>query len=88
MKISQEALSLVNGERKNEYGNINESFMRISSLWSAYLGCNIDKFDVAKMMMLLKISRAKNNNHRDSYVDIVGYIECIDQMLEDAKENI
>jgi len=40
-----------------------------------------DKYDVAKMMMLLKISRAKLGNHRDSYVDIVGYVECVDKLL-------
>ena len=33
------------------------------------------------MMMLLKISRAKLGNHRDSYVDIVGYVECVDKLL-------
>jgi len=33
-------------------------------------------------MMLLKISRAKLGNHRDSYVDIVGYVECVDKLLD------
>lgn len=33
------------------------------------------------MMMLLKVSRAKVGNHRDSYVDIVGYVECVDKLL-------
>jgi hypothetical protein len=33
------------------------------------------------MMILLKVSRAKNGNHRDSYVDIVGYVECVDKLM-------
>ncbi len=79
--MTEEAQSIVNGERQQDYGNINDSFQRIAGLWSAYTGITIDKFDVAKMMMLLKISRAKLGNHRDSYVDIVGYVECVDKLL-------
>ncbi len=77
-----EAKTIVDGKRNDDYGNINDSFLRIAGLWSAYLGIHVDKYDVAKMMMLLKISRAKNSNHRDSYVDIVGYVECVDQLME------
>ena len=76
-----EAKQVVDGQRQQDYGSINESFTRIAGLWSAYTGIHIDKYDVAKMMMLLKISRAKNGNHRDSYVDIVGYVECVDKLL-------
>lgn len=80
--ITEEAKSIVEGKRQEDYGNINDSFLRIAGLWSAYVGVHIDKYDVAKMMMLLKISRAKNGNHRDSYVDIVGYVECVDKLLD------
>lgn len=76
-----EAKEIVSGQRQDDYGSIDESFTRIAGLWSAYLGKHVDKYDVAKMMMLLKISRAKNGNHRDSYVDIVGYVECVDRLL-------
>lgn len=79
--ICEEAQEIVNGERQQNYGDMNDSFLRIAGLWSAYVGIPIDKYDVAKMMMLLKISRVKNCNHRDSYVDIVGYVECVDKLL-------
>lgn len=79
--MTQEAKDIVGGDRQKDYGDINESFTRIAGLWSAYLGRHVDKYDVAKMMMLLKISRAKNGNHRDSYVDIVGYVECVDKLM-------
>lgn len=79
--IAEEAREIVDGDRQKDYGNINDSFIRIAGLWSAYVGVTIDKYDVAKMMMLLKISRAKNGNHRDSYIDIVGYVECVDKLL-------
>ena len=83
MSITEEAVNIVNGDRKQDYGDIHDSFSRIAALWSGYLNCDIDKCDVAKMMILLKVSRAKNNNHRDSYVDIVGYVECIDKLLSE-----
>lgn len=79
--ILDEAKTIVDGKRHEDYGNMNDSFLRIAGLWSAYLGIHVDKFDVAKMMILLKVSRAKNGNHRDSYVDIVGYVECVDKLL-------
>ncbi len=81
MSITQEAVKIVNGDRRTDYGDMESSFKRIAALWSGYLGVHVDMFDVAKMMMLLKISRAKDTNHRDSYVDIVGYVECVDQLM-------
>ncbi len=79
--ILEEAKQIVEGQRNEDYGSINDSFTRIAGLWSAYAGVALDKYDVAKMMMLLKISRAKKGNHRDSYVDIAGYVECVDKLL-------
>jgi len=79
--ITEEARNIVDGKRQDDYGSINDSFCRIAGLWSAYTGFTIDKYDVAKMMILLKVSRAKLGNHRDSYVDIVGYVECVDKLL-------
>ena len=88
--MTEEAKQIVEGQRQADYGSISDSFSRIAGLWSAYTGFTIDKYDVAKMMMLLKISRAKNGNHRDSYVDIVGYVECVDKLLamDEANRNL
>lgn len=81
MTITDEAKKLVEGERQKDYGNMNDSFTRIAGLWSAYTGITIDKYDVAKMMILMKVSRAKLTNHRDSYLDIVAYVECADRLM-------
>lgn len=86
MNIRTEATNLIHGERAQDYGDMNESFTRIAGLWSAYLGVDIDKYDVAKMMCLLKVSRSKGNNHRDSLVDIVGYVMCIEKMMNEHKD--
>lgn len=74
--LTEEAKAIVAGDRANDYGDVNESFARIAELWSAYTGALITPWDVAQMMILLKVSRAKTSRKRDTLVDIIGYAEC------------
>lgn len=74
--VLSEAENLVNGSRMDEYGDIKESFRRIARLWGGYLDIPLSSHDVAHMMILLKVSRAKNGYHHDSAVDIAGYAYC------------
>jgi hypothetical protein len=78
--ITDEAKTIVAGDRASDYGDASESFTRIAKLWSAYTGTNISPWDVAQMMILLKVSRAKTSRKRDTLVDIVGYAECASQL--------
>ena len=78
--IIQEAESLVNGQRAQDYGDINESFTRIAGMWSAYLGVTITPHDVVNMMIQLKVSRARNSRKYDSFLDIVGYVLCAEKL--------
>lgn len=59
--------------------------LRTGSVWDDQpangLRITLTGTDVANLMMLLKISRAQNKSDRDSYVDIAGYVACVD-MLE------
>ena len=52
----------------------------IADLWNAYLKGrwhNLTGSDVALMMTLVKVSRAKNNPcHADNWVDGAGYMAC------------
>ncbi|EHB47641.1 hypothetical protein MycrhDRAFT_5767 [Mycolicibacterium rhodesiae JS60] len=79
--VLQEAERLINGDRQQTYGEAIKSFERIADLWSAYIGgVSLTAMDVANLMALLKISRAKSALdtpeviHRDSYVDGAGYL--------------
>jgi hypothetical protein len=78
--ITDEAKTIVAGDRASDYGDANESFSRIAKLWSAYTGATISPWDVAQMMILLKVSRAKTSRKRDTLVDIVGYAECASKL--------
>lgn len=88
MGMLDEAKKLIESDRKEQYGDMVESFTRIAQLWSAYVNVRLNSLDVAKMMILLKVSRAKNTNHRDSYVDIAGYVQCIEHLLEEQYGDI
>lgn len=80
--ITDEAKAIVAGDRASDYGDVNKSFARIAKLWSTYTGTTISPWDVAQMMILLKVSRAKTSRKRDTLVDIVGYAECASKLEE------
>jgi hypothetical protein len=80
--IADEAKAIVDGDRAKDYGDVNKSFGRIAKLWSAYTGAEVTPWDVAQMMILLKVSRAKTSRKRDTLVDIIGYAECADKLEE------
>lgn len=68
-------------DRASQYGGVEDNFARIAELWNAYLGphagIGIESHDVAAMMALLKIARARSNpGHGDSWIDLAGYAAC------------
>lgn len=75
--ILQEAERIINGPRRTDYGPVEESFIDIARRWTVELGPKLNEpltpFDVCHLMVQMKMSRAKNGFHRDSYVDICGY---------------
>lgn len=71
--ILADAHKVITGPRQEDYGTPSESFNRIATFWSAYLGITVTPHDVINLMILLKVSRARNGFHRDSYLDIIGY---------------
>ena len=61
-------------ERNDQYGEPEDCFQNIANLWAAYKGVDFAPFDVAMMMSLLKVARAKANpQHTDNYIDLCGY---------------
>lgn len=78
-KIIEDALSVVDsGDRQLNYGKPEDNFSRISMYWNDFCGISrLKSYDVAIMMILMKISRLQNTpNHRDSWLDIIGYAAC------------
>ena len=83
-EILNEAKTCVCGDRDKSYGKPEDNFDRIAGLWQAYLGVRITKFDVAAMMILMKMARIKatGGEHRDSWVDAAGYAACGGSMVK------
>lgn len=72
-----QAEAIIHGERAESYGPAEDSFATIAAFWMDYLGnrCpdGIDAYDVAMMMVLMKVARAKTDIKMDTFVDICGY---------------
>lgn len=72
--VLRSADKAINGPRQDSYGPPGENFSNIARLWSVYLGYTIMPEDVAMLMVLLKVARAKGGSAGvDTYVDIAGY---------------
>lgn len=64
-------------DRADNYTPPAKNFAFVADLWSSYLQMNISAHDVALLMALFKIARARANpNHADTWVDIAGYAAC------------
>ncbi len=79
-EILTRAHALINSDRQAEYGPPAESFDRIASLWSAYLGQSISPRDVAICMALLKLGRESFKHKEDNLLDAAGYIGLADEL--------
>ena len=74
-EILDTAKEYVTKDRADTHGDVESNFGLIAMYWSAHLDAYVGPEDVAIMMTLLKLARAKANPaHIDSYVDAAGYL--------------
>lgn len=93
--VGREAADLViDGERRHTYGDAKESTERIAKFWNVYLSDRLDEStapldaeDVAMMMVLMKVSRQMWSDHRDNLVDICGYAELANLILDEERDS-
>lgn len=75
MTILHKADHIINGARKDDYGNAEENFGRIATIWSCLLGADVTPAQVVQCMIALKLARLFNTpDHYDSWLDIAGYV--------------
>lgn len=80
-EVLETAIKCTNGDRDEQYGKPEDSFMAIAALWDAYLKVKnpgkLTDADAAIMMALMKIGRIATGNFKeDSYIDACGYLAC------------
>lgn len=70
-------------DRQDQYGEPEDSFGVISTLWKAYKGVDFSAHDVAIMMALLKIARIATGQPKpDNYIDLIGYAACAGEISD------
>lgn len=59
---------------RDSHGDAVENHEHIASLWSAFLDHEVEAWEAAAMLSLVKLSRAKTGQlRRDHLVDLAGY---------------
>lgn len=76
-QILDTAKEYVTKDRADTHGDAESNFGLIAAYWSAHLNVSIRAHDVAVMMTLMKLARARSNpKHTDNWVDGCGYLAC------------
>lgn len=89
-RVLLRALEVINGERQQEYGDPEDSFSEIFTLWNWWLEgklkSQLTRKDVAMMMALMKQAREKKGAGKtDNIVDCCGYLGLYEDMREEKK---
>jgi len=79
--ILEEAAEILNGDRREAYGGVKQSFSNLSRMWTLILGHDVTPSQVCLCMIGLKITREMNCHKRDNLVDLAGYSKLL-SMLE------
>lgn len=80
-EILEAARHAVTVDRAATHGAAEDSFDRIARLWAADLGVPITGLDVARLMVLFKVARARGNpGHADNWLDMAGYAALAGEM--------
>jgi hypothetical protein len=78
-EILQTANEYITKDRAATHGEAEDSFAQIAAAWTWWLNdrlsAPVTAYDVAMMMVLFKLARAKGNpQHIDNFVDGAGYL--------------
>lgn len=69
-------------ERGENYDHPLINHQRIAALWSVVLGTQVTPLQVVQCMIAVKLARLiATPDHRDSWVDVVGYVACADAIM-------
>ncbi len=86
MNILEEAGKIISTDREETYGSPDKNLKLIAAYWSHHLSVVNGKMvvvsinDVCVMMAQLKLARLANSpEHRDSQVDVCGYMALMEK---------
>lgn len=83
--ILDTAKEYVTKDRAATHGDAERNFGLIATYWSAHLDVKITASDVAVMMTLFKLARAKGNiANAENWIDGCGYLACGGEIATEA----
>lgn len=85
-EIADYAVSLVSGDRQNDYGHPIDDFTRAGKIWEAILGVPVSAEQVALCMVGVKIAREVNRQKLDNAVDGIGYFLTLTMVQQERAE--
>lgn len=91
--ILEEANSLVNSTRQKDYGHPHDDYTKVAKFWQIILANKlrpdviIEPEEAAMCMIGIKLSRQMNRHKRDNLVDIAGYAQVVDKIMERKKND-
>lgn len=77
----------VREERESSYGNCIEDFKKTSKLASIITGKELTEEDCVNVLIAVKLSRQSNKHKEDNLVDLIGYIDILDKVIENNLES-
>lgn len=73
-------------DRGFEYGHPSDNMSRTARLLSAYLEVPIHDYQVAGIMVLVKLARSMETGSVDTYVDLTAYAGIMGQLHTEENE--
>lgn len=80
--ILEEALEIVNGSRNVDYGDPVISFIKIGKIATLISGEPMTPIMCCAALMAVKIERESYKHKRDNLVDLCGYAEIMNRLIE------
>lgn len=78
--VLEEAKHLICGDRRVDYGDVEDSFKDVAYIWSRIFKVDVTPEQVALAMAGLKLCREFNAHKHDNLTDICGYAALADYL--------
>ncbi|HEU4589018.1 MAG TPA: DUF6378 domain-containing protein [Gemmatimonadales bacterium] len=81
--ILDEAKRLAYGDRHADYGHPLDDYTRVVGAFHALTGIRLTPEQGVTFMLCVKLARLAHAHKRDSVVDLAGYADCLQRIVEE-----
>lgn len=90
MNILIQADEIVNKrseEKERQYGPFSEGMERAAMIFNGMTGMNITAEHIFKALIALKLSRESYSHKRDNLLDLVAYIQALENYINEKQSS-